>query len=246
VKVRLCAVKNGAVSNRNCVAAMRGGEQRNENDQSVTQVAQDGSRCELDSVGVDGRVCERKTKPATRAIGGELNRRATGQTPVVAPMVGDGMVGSPRAETRETRQCWRERWANSSRSWLAGVRASVVAEKRVTTVEPRDAGRWKCDEQKDGKENQRECPQGLTGGGISRVQLAWVIPNVCPPYLGTRRRAAPSRRRTHRLESRMRENRLSGLEGGGADVRSPYPYPSRSADIDQSAARLGVLNDDRV
>jgi hypothetical protein len=29
-----------------------------------------------------------------------------------------------------------------------------------------------------------------------------------------------------RLESRMRENRLSGLEGGGADIRSPYPYPS--------------------
>ena len=28
----------------------------------------------------------------------------------------------------------------------------------------------------------------------------------------------------HRLESRMRETRLSGLEGGGADIRSPYPY----------------------
>jgi hypothetical protein len=36
VKVRFCAVKSRAVSNRNCVAAMRGGEQRNENDQSVT------------------------------------------------------------------------------------------------------------------------------------------------------------------------------------------------------------------
>ena len=31
--------------------------------------------------------------------------------------------------------------------------------------------------------------------------------------------------RPYRLESRMRENRLSGLEGGGADIRSPYPYP---------------------
>jgi hypothetical protein len=39
VEVRSCAVKNRAVSNRNCVAAMRGGEQRNENDQSVTLVA---------------------------------------------------------------------------------------------------------------------------------------------------------------------------------------------------------------
>ena len=36
MEVRSCAVKNCAVSNRNCVAVMRGGEQRNENDQSVT------------------------------------------------------------------------------------------------------------------------------------------------------------------------------------------------------------------
>jgi hypothetical protein len=34
--------KSRAVSNRNCVAAMRGGEQRNENDQSVTQAAPEG------------------------------------------------------------------------------------------------------------------------------------------------------------------------------------------------------------
>ena len=33
--------------------------------------------------------------------------------------------------------------------------------------------------------------------------------------------------RTYRLESRMREIRLSGLEGGRADIRSPYPYPNR-------------------
>jgi len=28
----------------------------------------------------------------------------------------------------------------------------------------------------------------------------------------------------------MRENRLSGLEGGGADTRSPYPYQNAGAD----------------
>ena len=54
MEVRFCAVKNRAVSNRNCVAAMRGGEQRNENDQSVTQVSRVGGRRELDSVGVVG------------------------------------------------------------------------------------------------------------------------------------------------------------------------------------------------
>jgi hypothetical protein len=57
VEVRFCAVKSRAVSNRNCVAAMRGGEQRDENDQSVTKVDHKGRRGELDSVGVDGRVC---------------------------------------------------------------------------------------------------------------------------------------------------------------------------------------------
>jgi hypothetical protein len=58
VEVRSCAVKNRGVSNRNCVAVMRGGEQRNENDQSVTQTTGDGRRRELDSVGVDGRAFE--------------------------------------------------------------------------------------------------------------------------------------------------------------------------------------------
>jgi hypothetical protein len=103
VEVRFCAVKNRAVSNRNCVAAMRGGEQRGENDQSVTQAVRGDGRRELDSVGVGGRVCERMTKPAKRALGGEPKRRAAGRSPDVAPMVGDGMAGSPSAVIRETR-----------------------------------------------------------------------------------------------------------------------------------------------
>jgi hypothetical protein len=56
VAVRFSAVKNRAVSDRNCVAAMRGGEQRGENDPSVTQTVREGRRRELDSVGEDGRV----------------------------------------------------------------------------------------------------------------------------------------------------------------------------------------------
>ena len=138
MEVRSCAMKSRAVSNRNCVVATRGGEQRNENDQSVTQTARVGRRRELDSVGVDGRAFERVAKPVERAIGGKPNRRTVGQSPDDTSMVGDGMAGSPNEETRETRQCWRVRWANSSRAWLAGVRASVVAMKRVTTVERRE------------------------------------------------------------------------------------------------------------
>ena len=116
VKVRLCAVKNRAVSNRNCVVATRGGEQRNENDQSVTQAARRDRHRELDSVGVDGRVCERKTKPVERAIGEEPNRRTAGQNPDDTQMVGDGMAGKPKAVTRETRQRWWVRRANSPRT----------------------------------------------------------------------------------------------------------------------------------
>ena len=48
------------------------------------------------------------------------------------------MAGSPPVIIRETRQCWWVRWANSPRAWLAGVRASVVATKRVMTVERRE------------------------------------------------------------------------------------------------------------
>jgi hypothetical protein len=100
VEVRSCAVKNHAVANRNCAVATWGGEQRNENDQSVTQTARVGRRRELDSVGVDGRVFERKAKP----VGAGANPLAAGRSPVVAPMVGDGMAGSPPAIIRETRR----------------------------------------------------------------------------------------------------------------------------------------------
>ena len=48
------------------------------------------------------------------------------------------MAGSPNEATRETRQCWRATRAKSPVAWLAGVRASVVAGKRVTTVERRE------------------------------------------------------------------------------------------------------------
>ncbi len=159
-----------------------------------------------------------------KPVGAGVNPLAAGRSPVVAPMVGDGMVGSPSVIIRETRQCWRVRRADRPRVWLAGVRASVVAVKRVMTVERRDAGRWQCEGPKDGKKNQRECPRGLDSGGVRQVPLAWRTPNVRPPHWGTRRRAAPSRQSTHRLESRMREIRPSGSEGGARSIPCPYPY----------------------
>ena len=99
MEVGFCAVKSRAVSNRNCVAARRGGEQRNENDQSGTKATQAGGRGELDSVGVGGRVFDLMTKPD---VAGKPRRQP--DSPVVAPMVGAGMAGSPSAIIRETRR----------------------------------------------------------------------------------------------------------------------------------------------
>ena len=78
MQVRSLAAKSRAESNRHCVVATRGGEQRNENDQSVT-TSRDTETGELDSVGVDGRAFERVAKPVERAIGAEPNRRTAGR-----------------------------------------------------------------------------------------------------------------------------------------------------------------------
>ena len=164
VRVRSCAVKSRAVSNRNCVVATRGGEQRNENDQSVTQIARVGGRRELDSVGVVGRVCERKTKPVKRTRGEEPTRRTAGPPPDDTLMVGDGMAGSSPDVIRETRRgqaVFRAKKINGPKSRPAGVRASVVATKRVTTVERRDVGKWM------GNETERRLKIGASGGNAS-------------------------------------------------------------------------------
>ena len=46
-------------------------------------------------------------------------------------------------------------WSQGPKSRPVGVRASIVAKKRVMSVEPRDAGKWKDDEQNNGRQNQR-------------------------------------------------------------------------------------------
>ena len=59
---------------------MRGGEQRNENDQSVTQTTRVGRRRELDSVGVVGELAGGRTKLMSRRArpaGSRANPRTT-------------------------------------------------------------------------------------------------------------------------------------------------------------------------
>ena len=95
VRVRSLAVKSREVLNCNCVAERRGGEQRNENDQTGTQDSRVAVRRELDSVGVAGRAFDRVAKPVARAIGQKLSRRTARKPLADTLMVGDGMVGSP-------------------------------------------------------------------------------------------------------------------------------------------------------
>ena len=49
---------------------------------------------------------------------------------------------------------------------------------------------------------------------------------------------------THRLESRMREIRQSGSEGGVADNGHPYPYQVQVPR--RSRALVGVFNSDKM
>src|SRR6266478_3178352 len=133
--------------------------------------------------------------------------------------------------------------AEGPKSRPAGVRASVVAKKRVMSVEPRDAGRWKGEEQNNGRQTNASARKGYAVAG------AWpsAIDSVSTERLAdTLVRATPARisPRNHRLESRMREIRPSGLEGGVARKRHPYPYRSQGSLVVSDAIPASLLGFD--
>ena len=151
VQVRSRAAKSRAVSNRNCVGAIRGGEQRNENDYSVTQIAHVGGRRGLDSVGVAGRACERKAKP------------------VGALKVGDGMAGSSLAVNRETR---RGRWSHGCQSWSQRRQPQTLFEN--STEPPREGTR------PTGNGGKRVfCRPGAPTGRVFKLALRLKLGIVC-------------------------------------------------------------------
>ena len=238
MEVRPCAVKSRAVWNRNCVAAMRGGEQREKNDQSVTR-SRYTETGELDSAGMDGRACERMAKPAKRAIGEEPNRRASGLTPDDMLVVGDGMAGSPGAEIRETRQCWRVRRGQESACLAGGsqsVRSSDEAGNDRGAKGTQEGGRMK-----DGMTDDK--PARVP----ARAHQRWNTPRAIDlagtespmDILGDEcEKPLPLVTRTHQLESRMRENRLSGLEGGGAFTALPTPICRFEPGIDYVVTKI--------
>jgi len=68
----------------------------------------------------------------------------------------------------------RRSWPAGPKNRPTGVRASVVAKKRVTSVEPRDAGRWKEEEQNNGRQTDASARKGYAADGDppSAIDLA--------------------------------------------------------------------------
>src|SRR5260221_11683442 len=98
-------------------------------------------------------------------------------------MVGDGMAGSLLGRNQGDPPETSGVGPRGSKRRPAGVRASVVAMKRVTTVEPRDAGKWMSDEPE--RRNQtdvsggnastnRRSPRPVVVGGNDRVDRTHV------------------------------------------------------------------------
>src|ERR1035437_206855 len=59
----------------------------------------------------------------------------------------------------------RSSWPQGPKSRPAGVRASIVARKRVTSVEPRDVGKWKNEEQNNGRHTNASARKGYAVAG---------------------------------------------------------------------------------
>jgi hypothetical protein len=157
-------MKSCAVTNHNCVVETRGGEQWNVNGQSVTPSARGGRPCELDSVGEDGRACERRAKPVVEGPPSGIQGAAWSNPPPpsdIPQMVGDGMVGRPSTGIREIGLGIPVFMPPGGRRAAQDeVRAPIVARKRVMIVERREGremeGNW-CRRQTPPR---CECPLG--------------------------------------------------------------------------------------
>ena len=68
----------------------------------------------------------------------------------------------------------RRSWPQGPKNCPARVRASVVTRKRVASAEPRDAGRWKEEEQNNGSQTDASARKGYAtdGAPLSAIDLA--------------------------------------------------------------------------
>jgi len=227
-------MKNRAVLNHNCVVETRGGEQWNENGQSVTPSAQAGGQSELDSVGENGRACERCAKPV--AEGKTLWHPESGleQSPATFGHSADGWRQNGR-KTRHRNQ--------GDRLGNYGVHASRRPKSRPgRSQSTHSSNETSNDRGAKGVQEDGRKPGRTTDYQPLRVPVR-AVPQRSQPSaydlgdtverkaaLETARRARSLSLRPHRPESRMREIRPSGSEGGVAPTRHPYPYRSLLTD----------------
>jgi len=234
-----------AVSNCNCVVATRGGEQQGENDRSVTRSQMKRQR-ELGTVGVIGRACVGRAKSVGRAKLSGIQRVDWRNPP--RPLDKRRWKETERSES-QVQQAGRSVGDKTEFMPLRGrraapneVRASVVAMKRGNS-------RGAKGTQEGGKMAVRNMDDKPTRVP-ARASLWWSQSSAA----GTRRlngifgdrgrHASPPSRRPHQPESRMREIRPSGLEGGVTSQPSSLPLSRRGRirEIAESGSLAATLN----
>ena len=232
MKVPDLADTEGPVTESNCIGAITpGGEQLEVNDQSVTPGLQAEVQSELGSVGGFGEPASVKAKPKRNRAASAEGVDAAGREP---QMVGDRMVGNPSDVNQGTtagdeRRAGRGQSVRSSRE--AGNDCGAKGRRKVVLgAVPRPT--------REGRRSAARLSASV------REQTAWWWPvfwqwAARDWVSGTARsaRLVRSLRASRnaslsqpiedcRLESRMREIRLSGLGGRGSVMRSSYPHLS--------------------
>jgi len=236
VKVPGLADTEGPVTESNCVGAIPpGGEQLEVNEQSVTRL--DTLR-QVNSIrsAVLASLRAKWRSPNKIELLALREWNASGRGP---QMVGDGMFGSPcdvnqgttaggeragRGQSpRSSREAGNDRGAKEDRDMVLG------AEGSASQKGPGSAARLSArTRRKTGHGVGRRSDSGPPAKEVSGAQ-ACAAGATHPKALS---RVPEPVHQDHELESRMRENRLSGL-GGGRRPRA-VPYPHRSARIRRS------------
>jgi hypothetical protein len=155
VRLKVCQ----PVTEGYCIVATRRGEPPEVNCQSVTKLKQGNSKVnsiqQIDGMRLSGQgevraaaqASETRAFAPAREASGIANARQRNSEPEERTrrhqsVNGDRMAGSVSELSRETHWGQTVFMADGPKSRPMGVRAFIVAAKRVMSVEPRNAGRW--------------------------------------------------------------------------------------------------------
>jgi len=142
-----------------CVVETRGGELPEVNCQSVTKLLRKQRQRELnkqiDGMRLSGQreiraaaqallqgFLRQQERPASQRACAKENSESQQRPPRHQSVKGDRMAGSVGELSRESHRDQTVFMASGPKSRPMGVRAFIVAEKRLIRAEPRDAGRW--------------------------------------------------------------------------------------------------------